>query len=111
MQLKRYSDLSTFERKFHELCVERDDGESIYYGFTELCRDLLPDRIVSDEDRLNLDAWVTCRRHARRTQLVFYNLFRQYRNILAGSIDLVVWGCGCGIDLVALYSLYCSTIF
>lgn len=94
----------------------QDGCESLYGEFVHLCREILPPDIderyewlknngyaVRDDADIAVYVHKVAARHQPKFQWLYDNLFQQYPNVFQGELDLVVWGCGCGLDLLALY--------
>lgn len=96
------------------LAIQKD--ESVYDSFFRICREDLPND--ADEryqwlrsngyvarDEADIDVYVAkvAARHKPKFRWLYDKLFEKFSNIFQGEIDLVVWGCGCGLDLLALY--------
>lgn len=88
----------------------------LYEVFVQICReDLPPDAderyewlrnngyVVRDEADINVYVTKVASRHFPKFQWLYDNLFKKNSGIFQGELDLVIWGCGCGLDLLALY--------
>jgi hypothetical protein len=106
---------SRFTAQLNDL-LQTEDSRPLYETFFDICKGLLPPDadiryqwlrenayVVRDEDDINVYVAKVARRHAPKFKWLYDNLFAQYQNVFQGEIDLVVWGCGCGLDLLALY--------
>lgn len=98
------------------LSMALQSDERLYDSFVQICYNQLPPDtderyqwlrsngyVARDEDDINVYVAKVARRHAPKFKWLYDNLFAQYQNVFQGEIDLVVWGCGCGLDLLALY--------
>ena len=96
----------------------RDDTQSIYDSFLQISTDLLPrdtdERyryLRSDvgkfiaRDEADVDVYVhrVARRHHPKFKWLYRNLFESQKEIFSKDLDVVIWGCGCGLDLLAFY--------
>lgn len=56
-------------------------------------------------DEADVDVYVVrvAKRHIPKFRWLYDGLFKAYPEVFGKDIDLVVWGCGCGLDLLALY--------
>lgn len=94
------------------------DGDSLYDAFVRLSRKNLPSDsdaryqylcspqgkyIARDEADVDVYVVKVAERHIPKFRWLYDNLFNAYSDVFAKDIDLVVWGCGCGLDLLALY--------
>ncbi len=52
-----------------------------------------------------MDVYVTrvAGRHLPKFQWLYTSLFQEYNQVFTKELDLVIWGCGCGLDLLAFY--------
>ncbi len=106
MTLASYSRLSEFQKKFYRYCVECDTEQSkypMYHGFVSLCKEISGKDGGGATQRYNMRVWKDACSHWPRARWVCKRLFEDYGHILAGDIDLVLWGCGVGLDMLALY--------
>ena len=91
-------------------------GESLYDSFLRTCRENLPanvdDRyswlrsngfVARDEKDISVYVTKVATKHWPKFRWLYDNLFINYPKVFQGELDLVVWGCGCGLDLLALY--------
>lgn len=105
--------ISSFEEDFHK-CLVSD--KPLYEAFLSMSRSRLPPDeheryqrlrnsgfVMHDEADIDVYTHHVAGRHIPKFQWLYENLFRNYRPIFTSPIDLVVWGCGCGLDLIALY--------
>ena len=96
------------------LAIQKD--ESVYDSFFRICREDLPNDaderyqwlrsngyVARDEADINVYVAKVAYRHAPKFKWLYENLFRKYPHLFQNELDLVVWGCGCGLDLLALY--------
>ena len=105
-----------FEEKF--LKALSSDSESIYDSFVRISVDSLPkdvdDRyryLYSDvgkfiaRDEADVDVYVhrVARRHFPKFKWLYGNLFESQKEIFSKDLDIVIWGCGCGLDLLAFH--------
>lgn len=94
----------------------QDGCESLYGEFVRICHENLPcdadvryqwlrnnGYVVRDDADIAVYVHKVAARHQPKFQWLYGNLFQQYPNVFQGELDLVVWGCGCGLDLLALY--------
>ena len=107
--------MAQFSDKLLE-ALQAEDDKPLYESFFQICCQQLPadtderyqwlrsnGYVARDEDDINVYVAKVARRHAPKFKWLYDNLFAQYQNVFQGEIDLVVWGCGCGLDLLALY--------
>lgn len=94
----------------------RQGTNSLYSAFVERCCKSLPvdaeeryqwlrnnGYVVRDEDDICVYVSKVAQRHEPKFKWLYDNLFREYPAAFQNELDLVVWGCGCGLDLLALY--------
>ena len=105
--------MATFSEKLFA-ALQKD--ESVYDSFVRVCTNNLPNDagtryewlrnngyIVRDEDDINVYVSKVATRHKPKFKWLYDNLFERFPRTFQNEIDLVVWGCGCGLDLLALY--------
>ena len=91
-------------------------GESVYESFFRICRECLPfdadtryqwlkvnGYIARDEADIRVYVARVAAKHRARFKWLYDNLFVRFPYVFQNEVDLVVWGCGCGLDLLALY--------
>lgn len=100
--------------------VLRCEPASLYEAFVQLAKKALPPAtdvdaryqylrspqgkfIARDEADVNVYTVRVAQRHIPKFKWLYKELFREYSEVFNKDIDLVVWGCGCGLDLLALY--------
>ena len=96
------------------LAIQKD--EPIYDSFFGICGEDLPNDaderyqwlrnngyVARDEAYINVYVAKVAARHKPKFRWLYDKLFEKFPNIFQGDVDLVVWGCGCGLDLLALY--------
>ena len=101
--------MSQFFDKLVE-ALQSEDDKPLYDSFVQICYNQLPPDtderyqwlrsngyVARDEDDINVYVAKVARRHAPKFKWLYDNLFAQYQNVFQGEIDLVVWGCGCGL--------------
>ncbi len=89
---------------------------SLYEAFLKTCCDNLPNDadarydwlrrngyVARDEADINVYVSRVASRHYPKFQWLYDNLFKNNGGLFQGELDLVIWGCGCGLDLLALY--------
>lgn len=106
MKLNAYKNFSDFKRKFYEYCVESeiDDLEyPMYGGFVELLKQLSDEERDGARKQSLTSEYIKAARHWPRARWVQAKFFEDYGQMLVGPVDLVLWGCGCGLDLLAFY--------
>jgi hypothetical protein len=96
----------------------RDDTQSIYDSFVKISTDSLPKDaderykyLYSDvgkfisRDESDVDVYVhkVARKHLPKFKWLYENLFKTQKEIFSKDLDIVIWGCGCGLDLLAFY--------
>ena len=107
--------MSQFFDKLVE-ALQSEDDKPLYDSFVQICYNQLPPDtderyqwlrsngyVARDEDDINVYVAKVAGRHAPKFRWLYDNLFTAYPSVFQGEIDLVVWGCGCGLDLLALY--------
>lgn len=105
-----------FKEDFAKIVRESESSDSLYNAFVELCSKSLPDNayerylrlksrnyIANDEIDVNVYVKNVANKHRPKFNILYSRLFEKYSNIFTDCVDLVVWGCGCGLDLLALY--------
>lgn len=95
-----------------------DGRASLYDSFLDIARKSLPadadaryqylrspnGRFVArDENDVNVYTVRVAARHSGKFKWLYDALFSEYRTVFSKDLDVVVWGCGCGLDLLALY--------
>lgn len=106
MKLNAYKNFSDFKRKFYEYCVESeiDDLEyPMYGGFVELMKQLSDEESDGARKQSLTAEYIKAARHWPRARWVQAKFFKDYGQLLVGPVDLVLWGCGSGLDLLAFY--------
>lgn len=101
---------------FAKIVRESESSDSLYNAFVELCSKSLPadayeryrslkrrNYIANDEVDVNVYVKNVANKHRQKFNSLYSRLFEKYSNIFTDCVDLVVWGCGCGLDLLALY--------
>lgn len=105
----------TFEEEFSK--AARRGGDSLYEVFVRYSEKNLPAdadsryhflrdyRKYIARDEADVDVYVSrvAKKHIPKFRWLYDNLFNAYPEVFCKDIDLVIWGCGCGLDLVALY--------
>lgn len=94
--------------------IQKD--ESVYDAFFRICCEELPDDvdaryqwlknkgyIARDEADISVYVAKVAAKHRAKFKWLYDHLFQEFANVFQGELDLVVWGCGCGLDLLALY--------
>ena len=105
-----------FKEDFAKIVRESESSDSLYNAFVELCSKSLPadayeryrnlksrNYIANDEVDVNVYVKNVANKHRQKFNSLYSRLFEKYSNIFTDCVDLVVWGCGCGLDLLALY--------
>lgn len=59
--------------------------------------------VARDEADINVYVVKVASRHIPKFKWLYSNLFRTYPEVFSKDLDVVVWGSGCGLDLLALY--------
>ena len=103
----------TFIDDFHR-CLVSD--VPLYEAFTKIANRRVPADsdvryarlrstgfVMRDDADIDVYTQRVAGRHCGKFQWLYTNLFQRYRAIFTSPIALVVWGCGCGLDLIALY--------
>lgn len=114
-QIKRKK-TSSFKEAFHEMVLKATTSDSLYSEFVKMSSaNLPPDASVRyetlkarnyiAEDGTDIDVYVSrvAHKHAAKFAKIYGKLFKTYSGAFTDCVDLVVWGCGCGLDLLALY--------
>lgn len=105
-----------FKQEFSKVIREAASADLSYKSFWELCSKLLPadayprycalkkrDYIAKDEYDVNVYVKYVAARHRDKFSALYGALFKKYSKVLTDCVELVVWGCGCGLDLLALH--------
>ncbi len=105
--------MSTFAARLFDAIQK---NESVYDAFFDICIKELPadtdiryqwlrnnGYVARDEDDINVYVVKVAAKHKPKFKWLYDNLFDKFPQIFQNEIDLVVWGCGCGLDLLALY--------
>lgn len=112
---RTYERSDQFQRKFFEACIERGPSESLYEAFRRFAKDQVGrvdleearaaygKKAPENEREADVLLWIMAGLHRRRFEWAYANLFKIYGIYFRKELDLVFWGCGCGIDLLALY--------
>ena len=103
-----------FKEKF--LKIVRENIESLYDAFVQMSRESLPKDADERYQYLkrtgyiarndaDVDVYVVrvASKHIPKFKWLYSNLFRTFPEVFSKDVDVVVWGCGCGLDLLALY--------
>jgi hypothetical protein len=106
----------SFKEDFHKIVLEATTSDSLYSAFVNMSRANLPPDVSVRYDALkrrgyiandepDIDVYVSrvAHKHAAKFAKIYGKLFETYRGAFTDCVDLVVWGCGCGLDLLALY--------
>lgn len=109
-------EFTPFQLDFFEQVMDKDDSDSRYDAFVELSRGHLPSNIsevydalkkrdyrMKDDNDINVYVDRVASRHLKKFDWMFSSLFAAYQRQLQKDIDIVIWGCGCGLELLALY--------
>lgn len=107
-----------FEDEFRK--VVQAEPDSLYDGFVGLCRkalhslsgtdvnnryqDLRNHKFIAQDER-DVDVYVVkvAYKHIDKFKWLYRKLYERCWKDFSKDMDLVVWGCGCGLDLLALY--------
>lgn len=102
-----------FEEDFHRCLLS---NEPLYDAFLRMSAARLPRDAAARYARLRRTGFImqdaadvdtythrVGRRHVPKFKWLYRSLFENYRRTFTSQIGLVVWGCGCGLDLIALY--------
>jgi hypothetical protein len=96
----------------------RDDTQSLYASFVKISTDSLPKDaderykylrsdvgkfISRDESDVDVYVHKVARKHLPKFKWLYENLFKTQKEIFSKDLDIVIWGCGCGLDLLAFY--------
>lgn len=95
------------------------DGQDVYKAFVSITRDNLPadadsryarlrgagKYVCQDEADVNVYVDKVASRHIPKFTWLYGKLFEKFNVDFSGEVDIVVWGCGCGLDLLALYDV------
>ena len=105
--------MSTFADK---LLTAMQKDESVYDSFFRICSEDLPKDtdaryqwlknngyIARDEADISVYVAKVAAKHKPKFKWLYENLFAKFPSVFQNELDLVVWGCGCGLDLLALY--------
>lgn len=106
MRLDSYERFTEFQRMFHQYCIECDTEQlefPMYQGYVDLCKEIAKRSHEAGTYQYNMIAWKSACRHWPRARWVANRLFTDYRHVLVGDVDLVLWGCGAGLEMLALY--------
>ena len=108
----------TDEKLFRDRFIKsiRDGDESLYDSFVKIAKQALPNDVdlryqtlknhgYVAKDEADVDVYVVkvATRHIPKFKWLYDNLFTTYKEVFSKCLDVVVWGCGCGLDLLALY--------
>lgn len=112
-ELKDRDKNSAFKESFHKCLLSES---SLYDGFVNMSERRLPydakvrylrlrqsGFVMKDDSDIDAYTHFVARKHIPKFQWLYESLFRQYRSVFTAPIGLVIWGCGCGLDLIALY--------
>ena len=110
---------TTFSELLHDALQKDEKGiVSLYDTFVEICRGQTKNLndieiryqnlrnngyVVRDETDICVYVTKVAAKHSPKFKWLYDNLFREFPAVFQREIDLVVWGCGCGLDLLALY--------
>ena len=99
-----------------KLFAAMQTDEPLYEAFVRICREGAPpdadkryqylrNNGYVARDESDIDVYVTrvAARHWPKFQWLYDRLFEKRPDVFQGELDLVVWGCGCGLDLLALH--------
>ena len=104
--MNSYTRMTDFQKRFHEYCIECDAEQkkySMFHGYVKLCREIALSEDSAITRQYNMAAWIAACKHWPRAIWVARHLFKDYQHMLVGDIDLVLWGCGAGLELLAIY--------
>ena len=109
----------TFSELLRDALQKDEKGTvSLYDTFVEICRKWTKNLtdieiryqnlrnngyVVRDETDICIYVTKVAAKHSPKFKWLYDNLFREFPAVFQREIDLVVWGCGCGLDLLALY--------
>lgn len=113
-QIERRPKTETSFRENLRKCLLSED--SLYDSFFEMSRHKLPmdhreryERlrkegfVVNDESDIDVYTYYVAKKHSPKFRWLYSRAFEKYATVFRSSISVVVWGCGCGLDLIALY--------
>lgn len=106
----------SFRERFHQAVLQAESSDSLYKAFVSLSIENLPRdtsglyaRLKSNgyiaKTELDVDVYVkhVASKHAGKFSTLYKKLFEKFSGTFSDCVDIVVWGCGCGLDLLALY--------
>ena len=101
------------------------DYTTFYTNVIQLAQKALPDKdevkrrydrlrdeghfICEDETDVNVYISKVANKHIGKFRALYTHLFENYRDLFSHQVDLIVWGCGCGLDLIAFYETAMQT--
>lgn len=59
--------------------------------------------VVRDKSDIDVYVHYVAKKHKAKFEWLYSHVFKRYATVFTSSISVVVWGCGCGLDLIALY--------
>ncbi len=65
--------------------------------------------VCEDEDDVNVYIYKVANKHIGKFRALYKHLFESYHDLFSHQVDLIVWGCGCGLDLIAFYETAMQT--
>lgn len=106
----------SFKERFHQAVLQAESSDSLYKAFVGLSMENLPrdtselysrlkNRGYIAETELDMDVYVkhVASKHAGKFSMLYKKLFEKFGGTFSDCVDIVVWGSGCGLDLLALY--------
>ena len=105
------------------LKVVHGEPGSLYEAFVQLSKKSLPldadaryqylrspqgKFIARDDADVDVYTVKVANRHVEKFKWLYDGLYNSYSDVFSKDIDVVVWGCGCGLDLLALYDRACA---
>lgn len=117
--------MNDFKTRFYAVVQRQDDDFSrIYEDFVNLSKQNVREWEAFGKDNrkteryeklkahgyiaeaeIDVDVYTefVANKHYHRFKKLYGNFFEQYGSYLMGGVNLVAWGCGCGLDLLAFY--------
>ncbi len=108
--------IKSFKERFYQAVLQADSSDSLYKAFVGLSVENLPrdtselysrlkDRGYIAETELDVNVYVkhVASKHAEKFSTLYKKLFEKFSGTFSDCVDIIVWGCGCGLDLLALY--------
>lgn len=65
--------------------------------------------VCEDENDVNVYISKVANKHIGKFRALYTHLFETYHDLFSHQVDLIVWGCGCGLDLIAFYETAMQT--